>query len=69
MKELAEAKIPVILSKNRPGQSTFRHRDSVIGPPLTPSIASYLSDAGVFYAIAVTPQSGFSSSSRDLHIC
>jgi hypothetical protein len=52
-KELAAANISVILTQNRPAPDQFRHKDAVVGPPLTPSVASYLGDAGVFYAIAI----------------
>jgi len=52
-KELAEAKIPVILTKTRPAPEAFRTRNAVVGPPLTPSVASYLTEAGVFYAVAI----------------
>ncbi|KAK0388571.1 hypothetical protein NLU13_4814 [Sarocladium strictum] len=52
-KELAPAKVPVILTANRPGPSAFRSKDAVVGPPLSRSIASYLSEAGVFYAVAI----------------
>lgn len=52
-KELAAADISVILSEDRPAPDTFRDKDAVVGPPLTPSVASYLSDAGVTFAIAL----------------
>ncbi|RFU72609.1 carbohydrate esterase family 9, partial [Trichoderma arundinaceum] len=52
-KELAAAKIPVILSENRPAPDAFRERDAVVGPPLTRSIASYLKEAGVTFALAI----------------
>jgi Amidohydrolase family len=54
-KELADAKIPVILTKARPAPAAFRHKDAVVGPPLTPSVARYLNEAGVFFAISVAP--------------
>lgn len=52
-KELAAAKIPVILSEGRPAPDSFRSKDAVVGPPLTRSIASYLTEAGVEYAVAI----------------
>ncbi|OLN83071.1 hypothetical protein CCHL11_09655 [Colletotrichum chlorophyti] len=51
--ELAESQIPVILSETRPAPSSFRHRDAVVGPPLTPSVARILSEAGVYFAVAI----------------
>ncbi|KAK8136627.1 hypothetical protein PG984_004567 [Apiospora sp. TS-2023a] len=52
-KELAEAGIPVILSATRPGFATWEGKDYLVGPPLTRSPASILSEAGVLYAVAV----------------
>lgn len=54
--ELRDAGIPMILTENRSAPDDFRHRDAVIGPPLTPSIARLLKEAGVSYAIAVAPR-------------
>ncbi|KAK2003632.1 hypothetical protein LX36DRAFT_624670 [Colletotrichum falcatum] len=51
--ELAESQIPVILTETRPAPSSFRHRDAVVGPPLTPSVARVLSEAGVYFAVAI----------------
>ncbi|KAK8034743.1 carbohydrate esterase family 9 [Apiospora rasikravindrae] len=51
--ELADAGIPVILSATRPGFVTWEGKDYLVGPPLTRSPASVLSEAGVLYAIAV----------------
>jgi hypothetical protein len=56
-KELAEAKIPLILTKNRGAPAEFRHKDAVVGPPLTPSVAKYLTEAGVLFAIAIASES------------
>ncbi|KAI1861014.1 hypothetical protein JX265_009633 [Neoarthrinium moseri] len=52
-KELAAANISVILSATRPGPGAWETKDSLIGPPLTRSPASILSEAGVRYAISV----------------
>ncbi|KAH6967848.1 carbohydrate esterase family 9 protein [Ilyonectria sp. MPI-CAGE-AT-0026] len=51
-KELVAAHIPVILSESRPAPETFRGKDALPGPPLSRSTASYLSEAGVHYALA-----------------
>jgi imidazolonepropionase-like amidohydrolase len=52
-KELADADIPLILSEDRPAPDLFRDKDAVIGPPLSRSVASYLAEAGVKFALAV----------------
>lgn len=52
-KELAAANISVILTENRPAPDAFRDKDAVVGPPLTRSIASYLKEAGVTFALAI----------------
>lgn len=52
-KDLAAADIPVILSENRPAPDSFRDKDAMIGPPLSRSVASYLSEAGVTFALAI----------------
>ncbi|TDZ29389.1 hypothetical protein C8035_v011290 [Colletotrichum spinosum] len=54
--ELAKAQIPLILTETRPAPASFRHRDAVVGPPLTPSVARLLSEAGVYFAIAVVSE-------------
>ncbi|GKT47977.1 uncharacterized protein ColSpa_08158 [Colletotrichum spaethianum] len=51
--ELAESQIPVLLTETRPAPTSFRHRDAVVGPPLTPSVARILSEAGVYFAVAI----------------
>ncbi|KAL6871097.1 family 9 carbohydrate esterase [Trichoderma novae-zelandiae] len=56
-KELAAANISVILSENRPAPDAFRDREAVVGPPLTRSIASYLQEAGVTFALAIVEPS------------
>lgn len=55
-KELAAADISVILSATRPGPASWETKDSVVGPPLTRSPASILSEAGVRYAISVVDE-------------
>ncbi|KAL3418578.1 hypothetical protein PVAG01_10294 [Phlyctema vagabunda] len=52
-KELATAKIPVILTSSRGAPDTFEKLDTLTGPPLTPSPAQILSDAGVKFGIAI----------------
>ncbi|KXH60368.1 hypothetical protein CSAL01_05749 [Colletotrichum salicis] len=51
--ELAKSQIPLILTETRPAPSSYRHRDAVVGPPLTPSVARILSEAGVYFAVAI----------------
>ncbi|KAH6610386.1 hypothetical protein Trco_000406 [Trichoderma cornu-damae] len=52
-RDLAAANISVILSENRPAPDAFRDKDAVVGPPLTRSVASYLKEAGVTFALAI----------------
>lgn len=52
-KDLAAANISVILSENRPAPDVFRDKDAVVGPPLTRSVASYLKEAGVTFALSI----------------
>ncbi|KAG4443289.1 hypothetical protein IFR05_001233 [Cadophora sp. M221] len=52
-KELAEARIPVILTANRGAPATFDVRFSLPGPPLSRSPAAVLTEAGVKYALSV----------------
>lgn len=52
-KELAAAGIPIILTEDRGGPTTFRTKDALVGPPLTRSIASYLKEAGVQVGFAL----------------
>ncbi|KEZ43349.1 hypothetical protein SAPIO_CDS4805 [Scedosporium apiospermum] len=54
--ELSASKIPVILTENRPAPEEFRHRDAVVGPPLTPSVARLLIEAGVEIALSISPR-------------
>ncbi|KAK8031138.1 carbohydrate esterase family 9 [Apiospora arundinis] len=51
--ELADAGIPVILSATRPGFANWEGKDYLVGPPLTRSPASMLSEAGVLFSVAV----------------
>ncbi|PNY25533.1 Uncharacterized protein TCAP_04526 [Tolypocladium capitatum] len=69
-KDLAPANIPVMLTQNRPSGDEFRNRDAVVGLPLSRSIASHLTEAGVIFAPAIAedharglppPQSGSGS--------
>ncbi|KAH7317715.1 hypothetical protein BKA65DRAFT_438774 [Rhexocercosporidium sp. MPI-PUGE-AT-0058] len=52
-KDLAEAKIPVILTANRGAPAQFDVRFSLPGPPLSRSPAAVLTEAGVKYALSV----------------
>ncbi|KZL85828.1 carbohydrate esterase family 9 protein [Colletotrichum incanum] len=52
-KELSEAKIPVILTGNRGAPDKWEKRHIFAGPPLSPSPAQVLIDAGVLIALAV----------------
>ncbi|KAK6193100.1 RNA-splicing factor [Pestalotiopsis sp. IQ-011] len=54
--ELAAAGIPVIISATRPGPTNWDRRDVFVGPPLTRSPASILSEAGVDYAVSVAAE-------------
>ncbi|KAJ0282272.1 hypothetical protein CBS470a_007862 [Colletotrichum nupharicola] len=49
----AEAKIPVILTGNRGAPDKWEKKNSFAGPPLSPSPAQVLIDAGVLVALAV----------------
>jgi hypothetical protein len=63
-KELSDANIPVILSASRPSPATWETKDSLVGPPLTPSPARVLSEAGVRYAISAKEEGKQSNSQR-----
>ncbi|TDZ29972.1 hypothetical protein C8035_v003550 [Colletotrichum spinosum] len=52
-KELAEAKIPIILGGNRGAPDKWEKKSVFAGPPLSPSPAQVLLDAGVLVALAV----------------
>ncbi|EQB50733.1 hypothetical protein CGLO_09796 [Colletotrichum gloeosporioides Cg-14] len=52
-RDLAEAKIPVILTGNRGAPDKWEKKNSFAGPPLSPSPAQVLIDAGVLVALAV----------------
>ncbi|KAK1843196.1 carbohydrate esterase family 9 protein [Colletotrichum chrysophilum] len=52
-RNLAEAKIPVILTGNRGAPDKWEKKNSFAGPPLSPSPAQVLIDAGVLVALAV----------------
>ncbi|KAI8279499.1 hypothetical protein K4K59_008942 [Colletotrichum sp. SAR11_240] len=52
-RDLAEAKIPVILTGNRGAPDKWEKKNSFAGPPLSPSPAQILIDAGVLVALAV----------------
>ncbi len=56
-KELAEAKIPVILTANRGAPDTFEKRNALPGPPLSESPAAVLADAGVKFGLAIAGES------------
>ncbi|KAJ5010812.1 hypothetical protein K4K57_006651 [Colletotrichum sp. SAR 10_99] len=52
-RDLAEAKIPVILTGNRGAPDKWEKKNTFAGPPLSPSPAQVLIDAGVLVALAV----------------
>ncbi|KAI3539851.1 amidohydrolase [Colletotrichum filicis] len=52
-KELNEAQVPVILTGNRGAPDRWEKKSSLAGPPLSPSPAQVLIDAGVLVALAV----------------
>jgi len=56
-KELAEAKIPVILSPWRCAPAQFESQRCLVGPPATVSPLTILTEAGVRYAIAADQDS------------
>lgn len=51
--ELADAKIPVILTENRSTPEEFRSRHALVGPPMSRTVASYFVEAGVEFAFAI----------------
>ncbi|KAI8151028.1 hypothetical protein K4K49_007133 [Colletotrichum sp. SAR 10_70] len=52
-RDLAQAKIPVIFIGNRGAPDKWEKKNSFAGPPLSPSPAQVLIDAGVLIALAV----------------
>jgi imidazolonepropionase-like amidohydrolase len=52
-KDLAAANISVILTGNRGAPDSWEKRNCLAGPPLSPSPAKILSEAGVLFALAV----------------
>lgn len=52
-KEIAAANIPLILTAARPAPDNWESQDVLVGPPLTRSPASVLSEAGVKFALAI----------------
>ncbi|KUI64087.1 Imidazolonepropionase [Cytospora mali] len=62
--EIAKAKIPLIFTGTRPGPDVWTKKDSPPGPPLTRSPADLLSEAGVFYAVALNNDGGPPGDSR-----
>ncbi|OHF03931.1 amidohydrolase [Colletotrichum orchidophilum] len=52
-KELSDAQIPVILTGNRGAPDKWEKKSSFAGPPISPSPAQVLIDAGVLIALAV----------------
>src|SRR4051812_33521510 len=52
-KELAASGIPLILTSVRSAPWVWENRDMLPGPPLTPSPAQLLTEAGVKYSIAI----------------
>lgn len=64
--EIAKAKIPLIFTATRPGPDSWTKKDSPPGPPLGRSPADILSEAGVFYAVAINTDGGKSRLSLSL---
>ncbi|KAG8165756.1 hypothetical protein KVR01_004308 [Diaporthe batatas] len=62
--EIARAKIPLIFTGTRPGPDSWTKKDSPPGPPLGRSPADILSEAGVFYAVAINTDGGPPGDSR-----
>ncbi|KAI3395155.1 hypothetical protein diail_1707 [Diaporthe ilicicola] len=56
--EIAKAKMPLIFTGTRPGPDSWTKKDSPPGPPLGRSPADILSEAGVFYAVAINTDGG-----------
>jgi len=56
--EIAKAEIPLIFTGARPGPDSWTKKDSPPGPPLGRSPADILSEAGVFYAVAINTDGG-----------
>ncbi|KAL1857697.1 hypothetical protein Daus18300_010217 [Diaporthe australafricana] len=56
--EIAKAKTPLIFTATRPGPDSWTKKDSPPGPPLGRSPADMLSEAGVFYAVAINTDGG-----------
>lgn len=57
-KELAKAKIPVILTHNRGACDTWEKKNILPGPPLSHSPASVLAEAGVLFGLAIESKEG-----------
>ncbi|KAH7126027.1 hypothetical protein EDB81DRAFT_860673 [Dactylonectria macrodidyma] len=56
-KHLADAAIPVILTGNRGGPTSWEKKNALTGPPQTESPAKILLDSGVLLGLAVTSDS------------
>ncbi|KAF3770463.1 hypothetical protein M406DRAFT_344188 [Cryphonectria parasitica EP155] len=63
-REIAEAKVPLILTATRPGPDSWTKINSLPGPPLSRSPADVLSEAGVFFGISILGQGGPPGDSR-----
>ena len=59
--ELAEAKIPIILTTNRGAPDSFEKINCLPGPPLSRSPAAVLAEAGVFFGLAIAGEGLFPS--------
>ncbi|TGO87835.1 hypothetical protein BPOR_0200g00040 [Botrytis porri] len=51
--EIAKSKTPLILTRNRGAPDLYEKRNALSGPPLTRSPSAVLTDAGVFFALAI----------------
>lgn len=56
-KELAEAKIPLILTANRGAPDSWETINALPGPPLSKSAATVLAEAGVLFGLAIPGES------------
>ncbi len=59
--ELAKANISVILTGNRGAAANWETVEALPGPPLSRSVASILSEAGVLFALAIDAERMFLS--------
>ena len=63
--ELASAEVPLLLTPIRTAPSSFEKLDTLIGPPLTPSPVTILSQANVTFGVAIA--GGVSAGDAGIH--